>query len=39
MAEAMKARFHIFHLLRRDVKSEQETVSYLYKVSFSELPL
>ncbi|XP_077061085.1 TBC1 domain family member 1 isoform X5 [Siphateles boraxobius] len=26
MAEAMKARFHIFHLLRRDVKSEQETV-------------
>ncbi|XP_052421174.1 TBC1 domain family member 1 isoform X2 [Carassius gibelio] len=26
MAEARKARFHIFHLLRRDVKSEQERV-------------
>ncbi|KTF78355.1 hypothetical protein cypCar_00038198 [Cyprinus carpio] len=26
MAETMKARFHILHLLRRDVKSEQETV-------------
>ncbi|XP_051559867.1 TBC1 domain family member 1-like isoform X2 [Myxocyprinus asiaticus] len=26
MAEAMKARFHIFNLLRRDVKSEQEAV-------------